>query len=216
MKNSWLLKEDMQTLVLQKNFRAIMNAFARPSNIYRIERMRRYGLDDAKTDLCQSVLDVFVDHHTYYHIAFAASGPAGNRDEILGQLAVSLSGRQTADIDGADYVVFWNGSSEGALLQMRHGSLEYPDEGATAIYLVEKIYFANEVPLGRGMVAFQAAGPGIAGNKGAFAITGLANDEIDLIRQVNGNFPLGVDVLFVDGEGNAAGLPRSSRILTAG
>jgi alpha-D-ribose 1-methylphosphonate 5-triphosphate synthase subunit PhnH len=102
----------------------------------------------------------------------------------------------------ADFIIVRQGTTRGNLANFKRGSLEYPDTGATVIYLVEALSQATGVVL---------SGSGINGTV-SLQITGLDPSELQLLRQVNSEFPLGVDAIFLDQSGHIACIPRSSRI----
>jgi alpha-D-ribose 1-methylphosphonate 5-triphosphate synthase subunit PhnH len=117
-------------------------------------------------------------------------------------LACHTSSRQASSED-ADYIIVRNGTTRGKLAGFKRGSLEYPDTGATVIYLVEALSEAKD-----GIIL---SGPGVKGTA-SLQITGLDPDELQLLREVNSEFPLGVDAIFLDRSGKIACIPRSSRI----
>ena len=85
----------------------------------------------------------------------------------------------------------------------RRGTLEYPDSGATVIYLVDK--------LGETGGEADMHGPGINGTIRPL-ISGLDQAELGLLRKTNAEFPLGLDALFLDTDGRIMCIPRSTRI----
>ncbi len=201
------------TFILQKNFRAVMNAFAWPSRIFHVQPLGIQGAKDVKADLCVSILDVFIDHQTSYFIDFRPDDAAPTASRGAALASSFLNGTRAPHASEADFVVFWDGSSGGGIRELKRGNLEYPDEGATAVYMVDAILGADEPAEDPGNpFVFQASGPGIPSGKGRYSIRGLDPREIGMIAEANGGFPLGVDVLFVDTRGNVAGLPRSSKI----
>ncbi len=109
---------------------------------------------------------------------------------------------RTAHPENADYIIVRNGTTCGKLAGFKRGSLEYPDTGATILYLVEELSQATGVVL---------SGPGVNGTV-SMRITGLDPSELQLLRQVNSEFPLGIDAIFLDQSGHIACIPRSSRI----
>jgi alpha-D-ribose 1-methylphosphonate 5-triphosphate synthase subunit PhnH len=86
---------------------------------------------------------------------------------------------------------------------MKRGTLEYPDGGATLVYLIEEI-------AGEGG-ATELSGPGVNGTASPLFI-GLAASELMGLREINAEYPLGVDAMFLDTNGRIACIPRSTRI----
>ncbi|MFZ3047489.1 MAG: phosphonate C-P lyase system protein PhnH [Desulfatirhabdiaceae bacterium] len=109
---------------------------------------------------------------------------------------------RTARSQDADYIIVRNGTTRSKLANFKRGSLEYPDTGATVLFLVEELSEATGVVL---------SGPGVNGTA-SLRITGLDPGELQLLREANSEFPLGVDAIFLDQSGHIACIPRSSQI----
>lgn len=121
----------------------------------------------------------------------------------LSREILRCTGSNQADSETADFLVFPQGTSRETLPAARRGTLEYPDCGATVVYLVDELCESG------GEVELQ--GPGINGTLRP-VINGLAAVELELLRQVNAEFPLGLDALFLDKHGRIMCIPRSTRI----
>ena len=124
----------------------------------------------------------------------------------VGTLATTLclhTGSSQTDIGTSDFVIATRGTTDGKLSHLKRGTLEYPDKGATLIYLVDEI--AEE-----GGTA-ELSGPGIKGTVSPLFL-GLAAAELAGLREVNAEYPLGVDAMFLDTNGRIACIPRSTRI----
>ncbi|MFH0996477.1 MAG: phosphonate C-P lyase system protein PhnH [Pseudomonadota bacterium] len=130
-------------------------------------------------------------------VSFAVIGDKGMETVIARH-----TDSRPVSLEDADYIIVLNGTTRGKLAGFKRGSLEYPDTGATILYLVEALSEATGVVL---------SGPGVNGTV-SLRITGLDPSELQLLRQVNSEFPLGVDAIFLDQSGQIACIPRSSRI----
>jgi alpha-D-ribose 1-methylphosphonate 5-triphosphate synthase subunit PhnH len=123
-----------------------------------------------------------------------------------GSLAADLSlrtGSAQVDIDKSDFVIATRGTTSGQLSRIKRGTLEYPDGGATLVYMVDEI-------AGEGGEAV-LSGPGVNGTVRPL-LTGLAISELRGLREINIEYPLGVDAIFLDTNGRIACIPRSTRI----
>jgi alpha-D-ribose 1-methylphosphonate 5-triphosphate synthase subunit PhnH len=123
-----------------------------------------------------------------------------------GTLAPVLSlhtGSTQVDISESDFVIAARGTTAGLLSRIKRGTLEYPDGGATVVYLVDEIS-------GEGGT-IELSGPGVNGTVRPL-FTGLSAAELGGLRETNAEYPLGVDALFLDANGKIACIPRSSRI----
>ncbi|MGL5191382.1 MAG: phosphonate C-P lyase system protein PhnH [Cetobacterium sp.] len=88
------------------------------------------------------------------------------------------------------------------LEKMSIGTLEDPHEGATLILKVPKI---SEEGL------LELRGPGIKHNK-VLEVEGLGREFFEKRAEINSEFPLGVDILFLDEFGNMCSLPRTTKV----
>ena len=113
------------------------------------------------------------------------------------------TGSRLVSPEEADFLIVCKGTAGSRLTECRRGSLEYPNTGATVVYLVEELCEGSE-----GIVL---SGPGINGTL-SLQVKGLPVGEFPLLQKVNSEFPLGVDALFLDRSGRIACIPRSSRI----
>lgn len=123
-----------------------------------------------------------------------------------GSLATDLTrhtGTPRSDIGESDFVIAARGTTAGLLSRVKRGTLEYPDGGATLVYLVDDI-------AGEGGAA-ELSGPGVNGTVRPLFI-GLSAAELRRLRDINAEYPLGVDAMFLDTTGKIACIPRSTRI----
>jgi alpha-D-ribose 1-methylphosphonate 5-triphosphate synthase subunit PhnH len=109
-------------------------------------------------------------------------------------------------VPAADFIIVTHCVSRGKILEAKRGTLEYPDEGATIIYLVESLG-----PKENAGVRLRLQGPGVKKEITA-TISGLAASEILDLKIINRDYPLGVDCFFLDRAGLVMGLPRSTML----
>ena len=174
-------------------FRALLSAMSRPGSIHGLPQP-----DDTsgKNSMVITMLHSLMDNEVTCYVM------DGGQDGLSFDIAMCTGGKQ-ADCNTADFLIFPEGSSHGMLTDAKRGTLEYPDSGATVIYLVSELHDSG------GEVTLQ--GPGINGIVRPL-IRGLAPDELEMLRAVNAEFPLGVDTLFLDTAGRIMCIPRSTRI----
>ena len=180
------------TLATQQAFRVLLQALSHPGEIYLLSP------GDPGQGL-PLLLQTLLDHE----VGFAVIGPDG---ESCAGLVREWTKAPLTEVPGADFIIVTDGNSRGGLLQAKRGTLEYPDQGATIIYLVES--------LGAGVNAgsqISLQGPGI-NEEMQTNISGLAAAEIFDLKKINQEFPLGVDCFFLDTAGRVMGLPRSTQL----
>jgi alpha-D-ribose 1-methylphosphonate 5-triphosphate synthase subunit PhnH len=169
-----------------RTFRVILRGMSHPGKIYSLPGAPEAGAID--------LLGCLMDNE----VSFAV---LDDRD-LETALALHTGSRPVAPAE-ADFLVVRHGTTGGRLTSCRRGSLEYPDAGATVVYLVEELCEGDN-----GIVL---SGPGINGTL-SLRVKGLHLREFELLQNMNSEFPLGVDALFLDRRGRIACIPRSSRI----
>ncbi|RSK55184.1 phosphonate C-P lyase system protein PhnH [Bacillus canaveralius] len=120
----------------------------------------------------------------------------------------------TADYVQADYLFFDHAPESAAIHelveQVKRGTLEDPHLSATLLLNVKSI---SDLPgEGRSLVL---QGPGIKETTTVF-VEGLALDWIEARRKVNGEFPLGVDMVLTTRTGDVIAIPRTTVIESEG
>ena len=174
-------------------FRVLMRAMSNPGRVFRLPRHRDVL---GQRGLLAEVLRCLMDHEVTFFVL-------DDKSNGLSQEIYRYTGSNPADLETADFLIFLEGTSRGALSGAKRGTPEYPDGGATVVYRVEKLAeMGGEVEL---------RGPGIDGTVRPL-IVGLAGTEFGVLREVNAEFPLGLDALFLDSDGGIMSIPRSTRI----
>jgi alpha-D-ribose 1-methylphosphonate 5-triphosphate synthase subunit PhnH len=168
-------------------FRVILQGMSHPGKVFTLPVLPGEG--SAAVELLGCLID--------NEVSFAVIG-----DRDMETVLARHTDSRPVSSDDADYIIVRNGTTQGRLANFKRGSLEYPDTGATVLYLVEALSEAAGVVL---------SGPGINGTA-SLRISGLDPGELQLLGEVNSEFPLGVDTIFLDQSGNIACIPRSSRI----
>jgi alpha-D-ribose 1-methylphosphonate 5-triphosphate synthase subunit PhnH len=176
----------------QRIFRTLLEAVSAPGR-----RLPLPGHVLQRTSVpAARVLDVLLDGES----SFAVTGPGAGE---LAERVRLQTGARPVPAPEADFLVVLGPSTDGMLREVRRGTPENPEEGATVLYLLEP---RDGVPPSG---SFRLRGPGIRpGLEQAPEMPGLYRDELRLLGEVNGTFPLGVDAFYLDRESVMA-LPRS-------
>jgi alpha-D-ribose 1-methylphosphonate 5-triphosphate synthase subunit PhnH len=195
-------------------FRSLLDAMARPGSIVVLPdinitspAMNRYPL---------LLLMTLLDHE----VSFCVLGHSdANVNANTNRLAVaeylgSNTGSNESTLRDADFILVCEGSSHGLIHRVKQGTLEYPDESATVVYDVGSIgdreYDGNDDNGHDEYMRLELSGPGIAG-KCMIAISGMEPAEIEDVLAVR-NYPLGIDAILSDRNGNIACIPRSTNV----
>lgn len=169
-------------------FRVILQAMSHPGRVY--------PLPDFPGNLPVAVelLGCLMDNEA----SFAVLGDPG-----LAKALTLHTGSLPVPPEAADFILIASGTGSDNFAGLRRGSLEYPDSGATILYLVEGLSEnGGDIVL---------SGPGVDGTV-SLRITGLPLSELQRLRELNNEFPLGVDAVFLDQSGRICCIPRSSQI----
>ena len=172
----------------QRVFRCVLQATAAPG--------RLFTLPPTGTVPWEAVALTLLDHEVAFCVVGAGDAGVGDR------LATDTGSREVP-VREADFA-FVLGRSGGEVLELGRGTLERPEAGATAVYAVDRL--SNSGPL-----ALRLSGPGVPGER-TLGVEGLPVGEVEGIQEARADYPLGVDVYLVDGAGQVAGLPRSTRL----
>lgn len=169
----------------QRVFRCVLQATAQPGKLFTLPPV---GVAPPET-----VALALLDHEVTFCVVGAEAGERLSR----------MTGSREVPLEEAEFALLSGGDSGGAVSKLGRGDLERPERGATAIYAVER--------LGTGPVTLRLSGPGVPGTR-TLGVEGLPKTEIEAIQKTRADYPLGVDVYLVDGAGQLAGLPRSTRL----
>lgn len=91
------------------------------------------------------------------------------------------------------------------------GEWRYPETAATLVIQVASIQESST----NGMVSARLRGPGILGERYVFLngfTHGILEQIFPLIREMNSEYPLGIDVFWADEKGNVMGMPRTCQV----
>ena len=171
-------------------YRILLQAAANPGKLFDMP-----PAPDAST--AEAILLTLLDGEVTFH----ALGP--NAPEVAERLA-RATGARVAPAPEADFVLVLGSDSGAAVLELRRGTLEAPEDGATVVYAVGCLKV-------RGSLTVKLSGPGVPGER-TLGVEGLDRQEVEGLRKSRASYPLGVDVYLADEAGLVAGLPRSTRL----
>lgn len=175
----------------QAIYRQVLQAMSHPGKLYSLP-LREWSC--SMLALCETLLD----HEVSYCVT--ASGDSSWETDIF-----ALTKACMAKLEDADYIIVKGHTSNGALSRVRRGDPAFPDQGATIIYVMESPLPAAE---GCGPIL---SGPGLA-KATASEVNPLAENEWRALREVNSEYPLGVDVICLLGCEQVMCIPRSTEI----
>lgn len=186
----------------QTVYRKILNCLARPGTTENITtESTRLNLELPLSKNLMAMAFTLLDSE----VSFAAITTA--------QMAVErriqqLTYAKKTTVAQADYIFITQETSAATIHQVitdaKNGTLLNPHAAATLIVEVPELF---ERPNAESLLI---KGPGIKGEK-EFTVAGC-NDWLQARETKNAEFPLGIDMFFVDTAGNILALPRTTRI----
>lgn len=179
----------------QQVFRQLLEAMSRPG----LRQTMPVAVDSAREAALlagRTLLD--------QEVSFAVVGPQ-EADGALADALRAATRARPAELAEARYVFVPGGDGGDTLERVHRGTPAYPDRGATVLYLL------GAEAAGGAAEAITLRGPGIDGSR-APELDGLSAAEWRRLREANGEFPLGVDVVCLSGRGGIMAVPRSTRI----
>lgn len=171
-------------------YRVLLQAVANPGKLFDMP-----PTPDAST--AEAILLTLLDGEVTFH-ALGSGAP-----EVTERLA-RATGARAAPAPEADFVLVHGEDSGGVMRDLKRGTLEAPQDGATMVYAVDRL-------TRRGSLTVKLSGPGVPGER-TLGIEGLDREELEGLRETRESYPLGVDAYLADGAGLVAGLPRSTRL----
>ena len=174
-------------------FRLLLQAMSRPGKIFEMP-------DAVGTTFVTSLLrllDSILDQPSSCHLI--------NNNPELEHKIKKRTGAQFTDAQSADFILALTGSSQRKTLVAKRGQNDFPNDGATILFGVERLEEGTETS------GIKLTGPGI---KEAIypQINGLNDEELKQLQTVNVDFPLGVDSIFLDQNSRLMCIPRSTRL----
>jgi alpha-D-ribose 1-methylphosphonate 5-triphosphate synthase subunit PhnH len=206
---------------LQRGFRALLGAMARPGELLDMGELAPDAASEAErmglTPQAVTILDVLLDAQTSLTVA-------GDAD---GSIARALSLRTHAHIrpdDEAAFCIVPRGvtgdAAAGLIARLSPGTLISPHLGATVVAECGTLVGLDADGSRTGSVsgatrpsAFELSGPGVDGTS---RIECDRADVIEAIQARGDEFPCGIDLILVDGAGHVACIPRSSQVTSLG
>ena len=179
----------------QEHYRLLLDSMARPGKINvmpDLELMPPAGIHAAGALVGLALLNA--------DVSFYVDGPSAF--EVGRYLLVNTASRPVGLAD-ADYIFLDSGAPVELLQQLKVGTLPYPEEGATVVAAVDRLG-------GEGLV-LQLRGPGVLGER-ALGVDGPDRAFFETLASINGEFPLGIDVILTDRERKVACIPLSTKI----
>lgn len=182
----------------QAFFRTLLDAMSRPG------KNRRVDIEDPQQPhaLLMRMADCLLDHEITFDVI------SDHHLELTQSLQRRTGARHT-HLTQADFIFIDGKTSLGRTRQAKRGTLAYPDLGATLVYQLPPV---TADPLAtRPMETVLLSGPGIP-NSISPPADGLDISEFKHLKEINADYPLGVDTIILCGNSQVMAIPRSTQI----
>lgn len=200
-----MINNTEETHVLQRSFRAVMDAFARPGSIGALEAQSGKGAMQALPPYFETVVRMFVDQAVSYAVCTRDPQP-------LARAVAMETHSHLADAGQADYLLLPEADDaafcEQAVLAAKGGTLLEPEQSAVVVIAAGKL---SALPQ-RGLEEVVLEGPGI--EKRSVFYTSCFS-WIYAREKRGDEYPCGIDILLVDAEGAIVAVPRTSHVVAS-
>lgn len=208
-----MIREDADLHRMQETFRSVLDAFAYPGTVHRVEAApdnpaRPTALDPA----LESIVRLFVDQAVTFAVADV-------EPDALAAYVTSESHASRASVCDAGFVIVPARAdarmATEAVLESCRGTLMAPEKGATLLMGCTRIAEASAATerTEPAMFVVEVRGPGVR-DVNRFAVDRIGWAEARAARE--DEFPCGVEMVLVDPSGNLVAVPRSSRVTCVG
>lgn len=186
---------------LQSVYRKLVHAYSRPGQLANLRKeaaiVREDGNEECPAPILLIALTLFDQEVTFKVL----SEKAGMITKTINQLTYAKQG----EIEEADYILVLQDAETGALNKAiekaKSGTLKNPHSSATIIIEVKEITAEPVLEL---------KGPGIKTVE--YVQVELAENWVESRQSKNKEFPLGVDLMFVDQQDQLLSVPRTTQI----
>lgn len=184
---------------IQESYRKLLNTMARPGVIEKLED--NFSKECNWIDFLfgtYSIMKMLLDTETSFNIFSLEE----NKNE---NIINGLTGAKIKDTNESDFIFVSLDKRENikeAIKNANIGDLINPEKGATIFIEVKDINKGIKVKL---------KGPGILGEKNIFLP--LESSLIHMRNEKVSEYPNGIDLVFIDKEGNILSIPRTTKIL---
>lgn len=188
----------------QKNFRILMDSMSRPGEVFKLCNNNFIKTPQGFNPNFITILKTLGDNIVSFSLGNIQS------EEIQKYIEVN-TGMHCANLSEADYVLFKGCEFDERIMELNLGTFEFPEKSATLIIETENILQGKFTDSFRSKVEITMMGSGIK-DKNIVTICGIDKRYIEGLININSMFPIGVDVIFVDHEGNLTCACRTTKL----
>ncbi len=192
----------------QETFHALLDAMSRPGCPCVLGWKEYRGAPEGLNPFVLSVMKTLLDHRVSFSL-----GGRPERPDLIRYLSMN-TGAPFREPGDADYVLFTGSAFHEDFTLLKRGSAEYPEKSATALVSVGRIEDGEDGRPDMPRLCLNLTGPGVKGSARVW-VSGLDRRYLEGRSFVNVFYPLGIDMVLIDGEGRLLGLPRTCKVEAA-
>ncbi|MEH7386376.1 phosphonate C-P lyase system protein PhnH [Bacillus sp. JJ1521] len=186
---------------LQAVYRKMIDSTSRPGLISNLKREAELLEADIQTECTASLIVAaltLLDQEVTFNVV-------SENEETISAIINQFTYAKPANIDQADYIFVLKDAKASSLKDVlekaKPGTLKNPQHSATIFVEAEKVMLGGSILL---------TGPGIQSTVSVEIDT--QDDWIKCSQEKNKEYPLGVDLMFIDKEHQLLSLPRTTQI----
>jgi alpha-D-ribose 1-methylphosphonate 5-triphosphate synthase subunit PhnH len=183
-----------QVFMSQQIYRLLLDAMARPGQIVALPKLEIYPPDGLSRPIA-GLAFTLIDQETTFAVL--------PDQQSWSQYLCLNTGSRRAELSRAEFIIVDGSTDLPSLMEVNRGDLLFPDRGATLMIM------ASSVGEDDGDIKLTLWGPGVPGKKG-LSLSGMCLANLERVRALNREFPLGVDLILTDSRGFLTCIPRSS------
>ncbi|MCX7709160.1 MAG: phosphonate C-P lyase system protein PhnH [Clostridia bacterium] len=187
----------------QKNFRVLMDGMSRPGKVFKLHEHDFDKFPAGFNPWVLVVLKTLGDNNVTYSLV-------GNGNEEWKKYIEINTGMTSEEAVHADYAILDGKTFTDCFSSIHPGSLEFPEDSSTAVITVDLIAENLLNKDYKELAILYMSGPGIK-DVNSVGIAGLDKKYVTSILQMNENFPVGIDAIFVDRIGHITCMSRTTK-----
>lgn len=185
---------------IQRAYRKVLNAMTRPGVVENISKEgRKVAIYEAAFKATFTLMHMFLDPEVKYKIV-------STKEEKMTKLMKQLTYAKASLLEESDFIFILKDATsatrEESIRRAKKGCLINPHQSATIVIEVEKISSDKNLIF---------RGPGIENHH--YATIDVEGNWIVERDKKNREYPMGVDIIFIDEASNIIGLPRTTQII---
>ncbi|WP_459129089.1 phosphonate C-P lyase system protein PhnH [Guggenheimella bovis] len=178
----------------QSTFRKLIDALSHPGKLIHLEKeASELQIETQMNSLFLLFARTFLDLEVTFYYPFEEAS-----------FISSLTYSKSISCEEADFLFLplEDESRDESLKKAKIGTLMYPNKGATVVYEVDELFLEGDIEL---------SGPGIE-KKASFGLGPSDRNWIPIRNLLTSEFPLGIDLILIDGSGRALAIPRTTHM----